>query len=1093
MANNDKLLIGKKESYKTPKVAKKNLYKKSDLSVENAIDRINNDIISIQQYVNQIINALQSDIRLSEQQRFINLRNRIDEIVKNKFNNYSPTEQQKKNFISSIKKHIQSNVKLTQKTKQEIISGIEYSLDGIGASISEEINKKIDTNLKNTLSLSFDNKKKIYENILSNKFIIISLGNKIKNAVFNKTSVNRSLMTLNAQLDRFKRINKSLFRDDFNKKTFSKIANQKNPYNSFLDKYNYITEHIFGQKIKSINRLSFEQMVQNQFSRNLKRKILRDLKRWTNSKNQLLKFTKKGYWNRKIQKIGDQFYLSFKHGTAFSILDLFIKTPVQLFNKVLFGVTKLSFNLLLKTALVTKDIVKLGFKLGYGLIKGMFKLPGLIIGTIWKTLKGIIGITGKIIKNTVGLGMKLFKFVQFFLFTPSGAYILGFICGFLYERIKQFVDDVIEKIDKSGIIRKTIEWWEQKKKDFNEWENSDEQSYVLDVYHFMVDKMKAGMDFFRRMNKYADIFRNNNYGKTKEDRARIFDQLKINLNDDTGYAQGIVNIESKIISLFDGLFGSGESINELLSRFQKAYDSNEFEVIVSYLKSPGETVLRKVVTSGVMGFAKALPMIGATIGSTTGIVGAILGGTGAGIISSIAQVALIHAVQNMPYSPSGSMDVNSTLVNINRKYAPSNTENVKLKNKLKDEHKYLTDELKANNNLTEDQRRQKEKRLKQIELQIGSIDNKITDIDTINERLQNIGYEKFLLMSPVEIFDYVQEKNDQILNGIKGIPGSYLKRVSDNYGNIFKATFIAKSDVMKKLMLNLLIDYNYGRIEKDQIFRQYDELNNRFQNQYIIEGKNGYYDIKFSNIVPDYKERLEDLKGNRYLTFDPHGQTRGFYNDSYDRIKDIHKLAQNKTANKIKYTLFEDFDKEMLSYRTKSNTDYDGIFKQLRIAIGKDPIRTEIFDEYKHHIFYLIRQLQGDKKQIPVVVKEFVDSIYDIRMEEEKIKQTSRKTSYRNKLFKPFIARLKDINKVLLPSDYDFSKALQLNEIDDVDNESKLRFTEASNEFNGIAKDYRNEVEIQSILNEYMVKTGSKPVIVGQDGKYVDETNATGD
>ena len=80
-------------------------------------------------------------------------------------------------------------------------------------------------------------------------------------------------MTLNAQLDRFKRINKSLFKDDFNKKTFSRIANQKNPYNSFLDKYNYITEHIFGQKIKSINRLSFEQMVQNQFSRNLKRKI----------------------------------------------------------------------------------------------------------------------------------------------------------------------------------------------------------------------------------------------------------------------------------------------------------------------------------------------------------------------------------------------------------------------------------------------------------------------------------------------------------------------------------------------------------------------------------------------------------------------------------------------------------------------------------------------------------------------------------------------------------------------------------------------------------------------------------------------------
>ena len=83
-------------------------------------------------------------------------------------------------------------------------------------------------------------------------------------------------------------------------------------------------------------------------------------------------------------------------------------------------------------------------------------------------------------------------------------------------------------------------------------------------------------------------------------------------------------------------------------------------------------------------------------------------------------------------------------------------------------------------------------------------------------------------MSPVEIFDYVTSKNEQILNGIKGIPGSYLKRVSDNYGNIFKATFIAKSDVMKKLMLNLLIDYKYGRIKKDKIFEQYNELNNRF-------------------------------------------------------------------------------------------------------------------------------------------------------------------------------------------------------------------------------------------------------------------------
>ena len=204
---------------------------------------------------------------------------------------------------------------------------------------------------------------------------------------------------------------------------------------------------------------------------------------------------------------------------------------------------------------------------------------------------------------------------------------------------------------------------------------------------------------------------------------------------------------------------------------------------------------------------------------------------------------------------------------------------------------------------------------------MGSIDNKITNIDTINERLQNIGYEKFLLMSPAEIFDYVQEKNDQILNGIKGIPGSYLKRVSDNYGNIFKATFIAKSDVMKKLMLNLLIDYNYGRIEKGQIFKQYDELNNRFQNQYIIEGKNRYYDIRFSDIVPDYNARLVDLeRKDKWLTFDPHGQNGGFYTGSYDRIKDIHKLFWNKKAYEITHTLFDDLDKEMLSYRTKSNT-----------------------------------------------------------------------------------------------------------------------------------------------------------------------------
>ena len=57
--------------------------------------------------------------------------------------------------------------------------------------------------------------------------------------------------------------------------------------------------------------------------------------------------------------------------------------------------------------------------------------------------------------------------------------------------------------------------------------------------------------------------------------------------------------------------------------------------------------------------------------------------------------------------------------------------------------------------------------------------------------------------------------------------------------------------------------------------------------------------------------------------------------------------------------------------------------------------------------FYLIRQLQGDKEQIPVVVKEFVDSIYNIRMEEERIKQTSRKTSYRSQLFRPFIEKIK--------------------------------------------------------------------------------------
>lgn len=108
---------------------------------------------------------------------------------------------------------------------------------------------------------------------------------------------------------------------------------------------------------------------------------------------------------------------------------------------------------------VVTDILKGFFSLIKGIISVAFGLVKTAFGIVTKVVKGILNVCKKIVSYVKDLAVGFLERFGKFLMTPGGMFIVGYIAGFIYQKIVGKYDEYKEKA--KG-------WWDVKKKKIHE-------------------------------------------------------------------------------------------------------------------------------------------------------------------------------------------------------------------------------------------------------------------------------------------------------------------------------------------------------------------------------------------------------------------------------------------------------------------------------------------------------------------------------------------------------------------------------------------------------------------------------------------------
>lgn len=122
------------------------------------------------------------------------------------------------------------------------------------------------------------------------------------------------------------------------------------------------------------------------------------------------------------------------------------------------GLFKLTGFLLFGTIKIFKTLVFGLFKGLFSLVKGIFKIGVNIVKVSYKVVTGIVSsifkVSKKITKGLRKLTAGFLSKLKWFLLTPKGAYLTGFVIGFVFTKIKNAVGKAKEWIsDKFKDIR----------------------------------------------------------------------------------------------------------------------------------------------------------------------------------------------------------------------------------------------------------------------------------------------------------------------------------------------------------------------------------------------------------------------------------------------------------------------------------------------------------------------------------------------------------------------------------------------------------------------------------------------------------------
>ncbi len=174
----------------------------------------------------------------------------------------------------------------------------------------------------------------------------------------------------------------------------------------------------------------------------------------------------------------------------FKLTGFLLFGTIRIFKNIVFGLFKGLFSL-----------VKGIFKLGINIVKGTFKLMTGVVSSIYKVSKKV---TKGLLKLTGGF---LGRIKAFFL-TPQGAYLTGFVIGWVSARIREKYKQIKEKIED---IKHDIQWKFHKIR-MSIWKEIGDNTYIKRIHELLVVKNKFS-SFQIQMIKATRFLRNFSFMK----------------------------------------------------------------------------------------------------------------------------------------------------------------------------------------------------------------------------------------------------------------------------------------------------------------------------------------------------------------------------------------------------------------------------------------------------------------------------------------------------------------------------------------------------------------------------------------------------
>lgn len=561
--------------------------------LQNKIAIINDNYQKIVEKIKEFIELLSKDSRTND----IFIGEKIQESLKNILSTVNCQKIDFQKLKIFVLKKIQEEIKLNDDEKTKLKLYIEQQIEPIVNNYHRVKNYEYIENINDKQKYV----KKIYKTLLSNKFFIKKINEKINNAFNNRIKTN----------------GKHITRDI----TITNNEVKKIKHNEINLKP--LTIHLLAEYNKrALKTLEF-------YKKNREK---------TNKKNLIENNNHSNKLNFKLKKFFVKYAFPFNMKLFYKKIKKNINKEQKKYGNTL-GLIKFSF------FNIPFGLLKIGYKIGnvlFKTLKILFKIGKIILGVVFKMLTKIFSIVIKIGKYIFSLAKKILKPLKpllLFLLTPQGMYLSGLIVGFLITKIKTAITNgfykFVKKINKrhtelSGANLKL-------EKDFFGIPQISKQNLII-------IKQKLEKPIIDKLYDYTKII--DDETKTYDDKKKsIKQQLEKDKNNLKKWFKKTFDFSNFTNSMAD-------SLKKITSFMQKMMNNGNVREIELFMRTAGTGIMSHQINNQIFaeGVGTAIKTACIGIGAFFGPWGLIAGGLIGGILSALVEEDIKSRYQKIFFS-----------------------------------------------------------------------------------------------------------------------------------------------------------------------------------------------------------------------------------------------------------------------------------------------------------------------------------------------------------------------------------------------------------------------------------------------------------